>query len=291
MWRALAAAGIGAMFGGAAHLVAEEKTTHCASTKCAFSPDEFRSFRLISSRYETHDTRRFYFALPDKDALLNMPVSSCVVAKYVDADGKDVIRPYTPTSNNGSPGRFELIIKRYPKSKMGNHVFSLRPGEELQIKGPFQKFSYQANQWKHIGMIAGGTGITPMYQIINTVLENPKDKTELSLIYGNNSRRDIILATELCELQKTYSNFHLYITLLDVPKRWLGGIGFINQQMIKAYMPKPGEKDTKVLVCGPTPMMKHISGDKDFSSGTPQQGELTGLLKDLGYTPAQVFKF
>lgn len=289
MWRALACVGAGSLFGG--YYAASSSPVECATTKCAFSPDEFRAFRLVSSRYETHDTRRFYFALSDKDALLNMPVASCIVAKYVDTEGKDVIRPYTPTSNNGTPGRFELIIKRYPKSKMGNHVFSLRPGEELLIKGPFQKFAYKPNQWKHIGMIAGGTGITPMYQVITAVLENPKDKTELSLLYGNNARRDIILANELCELQKTYKNFHLYISLLEVPKRWLGGVGYINSHMMKAFLPKPNEKDTKILVCGPAPMMKSVSGDKDYSGGSPQQGELSGLLKELGYPASQVFKF
>lgn len=258
---------------------------------CPLSPDEFRGFRLISSRYETHDTRRFYFALPDSEGELNLPVASCIVAKFTDGDGKDVVRPYTPTSNNSTPGRFEVIIKRYPKSKMGNHVFSMRPGEELLLKGPFEKFPYKPNQWTHIGMVAGGTGITPMYQVIQHVIGNPKDKTKLSLVYGNNARRDILLANELCELQKTYTNFQLYVTLLEVPERWLGGVGFINKHMLQTFMPKPGEKNTKVLVCGPPPMMKAISGDKDFSGKTPTQGQLSGLLAELGYTADQVLKF
>ena len=37
-----------------------------------------------------------------------------------------------------------------------------------------------------IGMLAGGTGITPMLQIITAVFENPADKdTTISLIYAN----------------------------------------------------------------------------------------------------------
>lgn len=291
MWRALTCFGFGSVMGG---VYANSPTSEplCApAAKCPFSPDEFRGFRLISSRYETHDTRRFYFALDNTDGKLNMPVASCVVAKYTDAEGKDVIRPYTPTSNNNTSGRFELIIKRYPKSKMGNHVFTMMTGEELLIKGPFVKFDYKANQWSHIGMIAGGTGVTPMYQVLTTILENPKDQTKISMLYGNNSRKDLILANELCTYQKAYSNFKLYFTLLDVPRRWLGGVGFVNKEMIEAYMPKPNEKNTKVLICGPTPMMKVISGDKDYSKGSPQQGQLDGILKELGYPASQVFKF
>lgn len=40
-------------------------------------------------------------------------------------------------------------------------------------------------------MIAGGTGITPMYQIIKSSLKNPNDKTELALVYANVDELDI----------------------------------------------------------------------------------------------------
>jgi NAD(P)H-flavin reductase len=40
-------------------------------------------------------------------------------------------------------------------------------------------------------MIAGGTGLTPMYQIIRSSLQDPKDKTELALIYANVEEDDI----------------------------------------------------------------------------------------------------
>ncbi len=39
---------------------------------------------------------------------------------------------------------------------------------------------------------------------------------------------------------------------------------------------------------GPPPMMNAISGDK---AKDKSQGELTGILKKLGYAPEQVFKF
>ena len=37
-------------------------------------------------------------------------------------------------------------------------------------------------------MVAGGTGITPMYQIIQEVASDPKDKTELYLLYANKTK-------------------------------------------------------------------------------------------------------
>lgn len=43
----------------------------------------------------------------------------------------------------------------------------------------------------HLLMIAGGTGITPMYQIIKSSIKDPKDNTQLSLIYANVNEDDI----------------------------------------------------------------------------------------------------
>ena len=50
---------------------------------------------------------------------------------------------------------------------------------------------------KQISMIAGGTGITPMYQVIKAVLKNPDDDTQLSLLYANQSPDDILLFEHL----------------------------------------------------------------------------------------------
>ena len=43
----------------------------------------------------------------------------------------------------------------------------------------------------HLLMIAGGTGITPMYQIIKAALSDPRDQTQLALIYANVEENDI----------------------------------------------------------------------------------------------------
>lgn len=291
-----AAAGMVAGGGCSAWWMASKQTAplvECAKQpKGTFSPDEFKPFKLISSRYESHDTRRFIFALDSAEECFTMPIASCVVAKYTDADGKDIVRPYTPITSNSTKGHFELLVKKYPKGKMGSHLFAMQAGQDLLIKGPFEKFAYKPNMWTRVGMIAGGTGIAPMFQVIRGILENPKDKTKVSLIYANNQRRDILLANELVEFQKTFTNFNMYLTLLEVPHRWLGGIGYVNSAMISTFMPKPGEKNTKILVCGPPPMLQAVSGDKLFEAGKPpQQGPLGGLLRELGYKEDQVFKY
>ena len=43
------------------------------------------------------------------------------------------------------------------------------------------------------GMLAGGTGITPMYQVINSILRDPSDRTQLSLVSANVGEDDILM--------------------------------------------------------------------------------------------------
>lgn len=257
----------------------------CASDPTSTVKDSFISFRLVSSRYESPNTRRFYFTPETPRTGFSTPIASCIVAKFIDADGKDVIRPFTPISmsQSGDSGDIELLVKRYPKGKMGNHLFNLKAGDSLLVQGPYLKFLYKENQWNHVGMLAAGTGISPMYQVLKGILENDNDKTSVSLIYGNNRKEDILLANELGLLQSTYKNFNFYVSLLDPPKRWLGGIGYINRDMISAIFPSPQEKNIKILVCGPAAMMQAFSGTsrKPFS----------GLLSEMGYSPEQVFRF
>ena len=76
---------------------------------------------------------------------------------------------------------------------MGRHLCSLKAGDTIMMKGPWKRLEYEANKYKKIGMIAGGTGLTPMLQVLREVLNNPLDKTKVTLVYGNQSEDQILL--------------------------------------------------------------------------------------------------
>ena len=57
--------------------------------------------------------------------------------------------------------------------------------------------------------------------------------------------------------------------------------------MITSKLPAPAD-DILIFVCGPEPMLRHISGGKGENY---TQGPLAGLLKELGYTEEMVYKF
>lgn len=65
---------------------------------------------------------------------------------------------------------------------------------------------------KQFGLICGGTGITPMYQVIKAILDNPADKTNVVVLFGNKTEEDILLRQEL-EGIMTDPRFKVHFTL------------------------------------------------------------------------------
>lgn len=111
---------------------------------------------------------------------------------------------------------------------------------------------YTPNLVKHITMIAGGTGIAPMIQVIRACLRNPSDHSKITLIYANVTAEDILLKTDLEELQKTHGmdRLKLYYVLNTPPPNWKGGVGFVTKEHIREHIPNPDTTDSKLLICG-----------------------------------------
>jgi NAD(P)H-flavin reductase len=149
----------------------------------ALRPNEWVDSKLQETYDVNHNTKLFRFSFdPEKNLGLN--VASCLLAMAdigtkEDGSPKKVIRPYTPISPPDSKGYFDLMIKVYPQGLMSQHIAHLKPGDTLAVKGPIPKLPYEPNKKKQIGMIAGGTGVTPMLQVLDAILSNPDDNTQV----------------------------------------------------------------------------------------------------------------
>jgi len=172
---------------------------------------------------------------------------------------------------------------------MSTHLHDMEPNQRLSFKGPIPKYPWSENKHSHVTLIAGGTGITPMYQLTRAIFSNPNDKTKVTLVFGNLTEDDILLKKELEELENTYpQRFRSFYVLDNPPESWMQGKGHITKELLKTVMPEPKEENIKVFVCGPPGLYKAISGMKPSPA---DQGELTGILKELGYSKEQVYKF
>jgi len=239
----------------------------------ALNPKEYRKFKLRTRTEINHNTRLFRFDLPHEDDVLGLPIGQHLSLKAI-VDGKEIFRSYTPVSSDDELGYFDLLIKVYEKGAMSRYIDNMKVGEYLDVRGPKGLFVYKPNMLRAIGMVAGGTGVTPMLQIIRAVVKNPEDKTQVSLIFANVAANDILLKEELDELATKHSNFKIYYVLNVPPEGWTGGVGFVSQEMIEAHLPKPAA-DIKVVMCGPTPMNK----------------AMLGHFQAIGYPEEQTFTF
>jgi len=236
--------------------------------------------KLIDKEIISHDTRRFRFQLPTPDHILGLPIGQHI---YLTAtiNGNLVIRPYTPVSSDDDHGYMDLVIKVYFKNvhpkfpeggKMSQYLDNMSLGDHIDVRGPNGLLTYNGRGVFNIrpdkksppkqrtvtklGMIAGGTGITPMLQLIRQVFKDPTDKTQLYLLFANQTEKDILLRPELDDIAASYPDrFHLWYTVDRAPEAWKYSEGFVNADMISAHLPPPGE-GVLITLCGPPPMIQ-----------------------------------
>ncbi|RDW59705.1 NADH-cytochrome b5 reductase-2 [Coleophoma cylindrospora] len=240
-------------------------------------PTEFQDFELTEKTIISHNVAIYRFALPSKTSILGLPIGQhiSISANLPQPDGssKDIVRSYTPVSGDHQPGYFDLLIKSYPTGNISKYMTTLTVGQSIKVRGPKGAMVYTPNMVRHFGMIAGGTGITPMLQIIRAVIRGRPtgDKTEIDLIFANVNPEDILLKDDLDQLAAEDKGFRVHYVLNNPPEKWDGGVGFVTPEMISKWLPKAAD-DVKLLLCGPPPMisaMKKASEGLGFKKAKP----------------------
>ncbi|KAK3494818.1 NADH-cytochrome b5 reductase 1 [Neurospora hispaniola] len=256
--------------------------------KKVLKPAVFQEFELKEKTIISHNVAIYRFKLPTPDSVLGLPIGQHIsigaAIEQPDGSTKEIVRSYTPISGDHQPGYFDLLIKSYPTGNISKHMASLQVGQTIRVKGPKGAFVYTPNMVRHFGMVAGGTGITPMLQVIRAIVRGRAagDRTEVDLIFANVTAQDILLKEDLDALVAQDKGIRVHYVLDRPPEGWTGGVGFVTQEMVEKLLPKPAS-DVKILLCGPPPM---ISGLKKATEALGfQKARPVSKLED------QVFAF
>ncbi|EAS29271.3 nitrate reductase [Coccidioides immitis RS] len=231
--------------------------------------------KLIKTTHISEDTQSYKFALPEGAKSLGLHTGEHIQIGFHFLD-RMVTRSYTPVRpilEEEKDGTFDLVVKSYFPSKdmpggtISNILHELRPGEEIEIKGPMGEIHYLGHgklrvdgktlQFQNISLVLGGSAITPGWQLIKDILksENPHDNTKIVLVDANKTEGDILLRDEMEKLMKEHPDqFKINHILSDPGKIWKGDTGFVTEDYLKTHCYPPADGNV-ALICGPPAMI------------------------------------
>jgi len=170
---------------------------------------------------------------------------SCPAGKYIMIsfpDAPDSKHSFSVTSCGQSS--FSIAVKK--KGDFTTRLFSVSPGQELLVFGPYGRFVLPKEEQPLI-FIAGGIGITPLYSMLHAV-HNSGYGQKIYLFYSAKTRREMAFLDELERVDDNRISVHLFFTS--------EGGKFIDAKLIQDSVP---EFDACLFyICGPPPMMDSL---------------------------------
>lgn len=220
---------------------------------------EFHELVVADVRKETDDATSVAFHVPEDLAENYRFVQGQYLTLRTEVDGEDLRRPYS-VCVSPDKGELRVCVKKMPLGRFSSFVNdNLKAGDRLSVLPPMGRFHapIEAKDSKSYVLFAGGSGITPVISIIETVLEREPLAT-VTLFYGNRSTRDIIFCERLSDLKDAHlGRLRVFHVLSDeVPEVPLFG-GMMTEDKVRdlvSSLTDPLAVDW-YFICGPGPMM------------------------------------
>ncbi len=208
---------------------------------------KYRKLTIDKLVKENNQTISVYFTTTDKD-FYNYKAGQYLTLK-VKANGKIHDRCFSISSTPNVDNFIRITVKLkgdvshyfYNEAKVGDVIESLLP------VGDFT-FTPNNNATSNYVMIAGGSGITPLYSMIQQMLRIEKQNT-VTLLYANANQNNIIFKQELDLLMQKFPNFKY--------SNFISGQSRISKEDLSKYA------NANFYICGPEPLqqavVKHLS--------------------------------
>ncbi|DBA01564.1 TPA: hypothetical protein N0F65_011535 [Lagenidium giganteum] len=263
--------------------------TSSESSKYALDVKEWRSFKLLAKEPVCAMTKKFTFELPAKKAL-GLVIAGQHLKIRAKINGHMIERAFTPTSKISQFGTFNLVIKIYPDGIMTSYLDTLEPGATIEMLGPKGTIGYpepgtithgsKSQLANYLVLIAAGTGITPMLQLIRAVFEAPNDRTQILVLYCNHSLEYIIGLEHLEPLSNMFPDriqVHHFLTRAspnDSKELNSFVVERLTRQALEKHLPAAAP-NVAVFHCGP-PLFDQFIGS---------------TVRSMGFTDDQVYMF
>jgi Na+-transporting NADH:ubiquinone oxidoreductase subunit F len=161
-----------------------------------------------------------------------------------------------------------------PPGVMSSYIFSLKPGDEVTISGPYGEF-FAKDTDREMIFVGGGAGMAPMRSHIFDQFKRLHTNRKISYWYGARSLREAFYVDHFDDIQAESDNFVWHLALSEPldEDNWDGYKGFIHQVLYDNYLKDhPAPEDCEYYLCGP-PMMNEA---------------VQNMLEDLGVEPEMI---
>jgi len=186
--------------------------------------------------------------------------------RYTSRVEESVVRAYSMANWPGEKGRILLNVRiatppdqaprDTPPGMASSYIFSLQPGDEVRISGPYGDFFIKDTDGEMV-YIGGGAGMAPLRSHIFELFKNRRTQRQVSYWYGGRSLRELFYVEDFRAIEQEFPNFRFHIALSEPRPQdeWTGLTGFIHQVLYDQYLKDhPAPEDIEYYLCGPPKM-------------------------------------
>jgi ferredoxin-NADP reductase len=174
-------------------------------------------------------------------------------------DGYQAQRSYSIASGP-EDAQLLLTIERLDDGEVSPYLVNeLRPGDELELRGPIGGyFVWERSSGGPLLLIAGGSGVVPLRAMLRHHVATGGDAAA-RLLYSTRSLDEVLYRHELESLTSDHGvGVHVALTRAW-PEDWEGHRGRISPELLRNVSWPPYEHPL-IYICGPTGFVEAIAG-------------------------------
>jgi ring-1,2-phenylacetyl-CoA epoxidase subunit PaaE len=217
------------------------------------------ALRIAEVVDETPTTRSFVLAAADGGTPALPYRAGQHLTVLVDVDGREQRRCYSFSTSPLAAGLPAITVRRIESGAVSRRLHDgLRPGATLVALAPTGEFTVDLDPAgaRHLVMVAGGVGITPLISLAETVLR-AEPASRITLLCGHRCEEEIVFRRRLEALAREFEpRLHVRHALEATPAGWQGLHGRLDGAQVLGTTGTEGVDGW--FVCGPGPMMDGI---------------------------------
>lgn len=168
----------------------------------------------------------------------------------VTVPGTSETRSYSFANSSQPSDRTEFFVRLLEDGVMSNFLRkSAKVGDAVTLSGPFGSF-YLDQVTTPILMVAGGTGLAPMFSMLDHLVNTGPSDHRVKLLFGVSRLQDLFGVERLERYREQLPNFNYEVAVAEPHPAWHGNIGFVTSLLAARDVTEKVE----VYVCGPPAM-------------------------------------